>query len=167
MMQEELERQTVAIVFNASKMTAQTLSNAMKKAMDLGLRELSKHKDDFKKKEPSGKMSVKELMGKGGTVDMDEIKEEGIKTFQKTAAKYGVDYAVYREPLKDKQFKYYVFFQAKDARVIHTAFDEYTQKMEQRRESAKAKLEKKQEAVNKRKEKARNVEKNRHKEIGR
>ncbi len=166
-MQEELERQTVAIVFNASKMTAQTLSNAMRRAMDIGIRELSKHKDDFKKQQPSGKMSLKELVGKGGTVDMDEIAEDGIKTFQKTASKYGVDYAVHKEPQQNNEYKYYVFFQAKDTRVIHAAFDEYIAKMEKRRESAKEKLDKKKEIVNKKKEKTRNVEKNRHKEIGR
>ena len=166
-MQEELERQTVAIVFNASRMTAQTLSNAMRRAMDAGLRELSRYRDNLHRQEPSGKMSVKELVGKGGSVDMSEIGEEGLKTFKKTAAKYGVDYAVYKEPLKDKQYKYYVFFQAKDTKVIHAAFEEYTAKMEQKRESVKEKLQKKQEIVDKKKEKARNVEKNRHKEIGR
>ena len=59
-MQEELERQTVAIVFNASRMTAQTLSNAMRRAMDLGLRELSRYRNNLQRQEPSGKMSVKE-----------------------------------------------------------------------------------------------------------
>ena len=169
-MQEELERQTVALVFNASKLTAQTLSEAMKKAMDVGLKELSKFKDKLErqeKEEPTGKMSLKELVGKGASTDNMEIDKDGIKTFQKTAAKFGVDYAVYKEPLKDNQNKYYVFFQAKDTSVIHAAFNEYTTKMEQRRESVQKKLEKKQEIVNRRKEKARNVEKHRHKERGR
>ena len=169
-MQEELERQTVALVFNASRMTAQTLSDAMRRAMDAGLRELSRQRERLQAhehQEPKGKMSVKELIGKGAQTDNMEIDEEGIRTFKKTANKFGVDYAVYKEPLKDNQYKYYVFFQAKDTSVIRAAFEEYTNKMEKKRDSVKQKLEKNQEIVKKQKEKARSVEKNRHKEIGR
>jgi hypothetical protein len=77
-----------------------------------------------------------------------------------------VDYAVYKEPLKDHQNKYYVFFQAKDTRVIRAAFEEYTKKNEQRKQSLQKRLEKKQEIVNKKKERqsARRMEKQRNRE---
>ena len=170
-MQEEIERQTISLVFKAARLSTDTLAQAMRRAMDFGLREIgtitaNELNSGTNKTSPTGKMSLKELIGKGSSPDRIQIEKEGMKTFQKTASKFGVDYAVYKEPLKDHQNKYYVFFQAKDTRVIRAAFEEYTKKNEQRKQSLQKRLEKKQEIVNKKKERqsARRMEKQRNRE---
>jgi len=165
-MQEELERQTVALVFKAGKFTADTLADAVHKVMEKGLN-LSKLTKD-----PQGKMKLTELVGKGNKTQKMEFKEEDLKFFQKIASKYNVDYAVHKEPnvetdKAEKPYKYYVFFQAKDGKVIESAFNEFLAKNEKQKESVQKKLEKKQEIVNKRKNKERAHEKNRSKELGR
>lgn len=159
-MQEELERQTVAVVFKAGKLTAETLANALRTALDKGLN-LPK-----KDKEHHGKMTLANLVGKGNKTEKIEFNEENLKGFQKTAAKYNLDYAVHKEPEGDMN-RYYIFFQAKDTAVIESAFKEFVVKNEKHKESVQKKLEKKQEIVNKRKEKQRerNHEKNRNREL--
>ena len=159
-MQEELENQTVAIVFRAGRFTAQSLANAMHRALERGLnRPRNNH-------EPHGKMKLSELVGKGNETKKLEFKEEDLKSFHKTAVKYNIDYAVHKEPDGDKN-KYYVFFQAKDATVLDSAFKEFIAKNEKHKESVQKKLEQKQEIVKKRKEKQqeRNHKKERNREL--
>ncbi len=159
-MQEEIERQTVALVFKASKFTVESLSHAMKKALEKGLT----HTPHIS--EPSGKMTLSDLIGKGEKAEKIEISKDSLKTFQKTADKYNVDYAIHKEPDGDK-YKYYVFFQAKDTAAIESAFKEYAAENEKRKESLQRKLDKKKEIVRKRKEKEQSKEKNRNKEQSR
>jgi len=159
-MQEELEQKTVALVFKAARITGEELSRAMHKALESGLNH-QKHQ-----KESHGKMTVAELLGKNGKIAKADIKEDDLKGFQKTASKYKVDYAVYKEPDGDKN-KYYVFFQAKDTVLIESAFKEFMSKNERKQESVQAKLDKKKEIVNERKSKERAVEKHKNKEISR
>ena len=64
-MQEELERKTVALAFNAGKFTIEELLNAMKKAVDSGIKHIPKSK------EPKGEMTLKELIGKGNKAEGD------------------------------------------------------------------------------------------------
>ena len=117
-MQEEIERETVALVFKAGKFTVETFSNAIHNALEKGLRALPHEK------EASGKMSLKELIGKGDKADRIEISRDSLKTFQRVAAKYNVDYAIHKIP-EGEESKYYVFFQAKDTATIECAFKEY------------------------------------------
>ena len=159
-MQEEIERQTVALVFKAGKFTVESLSGAIHSALEKGLSNVPKHN------EPSGKMKLKDLIGKGDKAEKIEISKDSLKTFHKVAAKYNVDYAVHSVPEGD-QNKYYVFFQAKDLTAIECAFKEYYAENEKKKESVKQKLEKKKEIVNRKKEQSRSKEKNKHKERNR
>ena len=53
-----------------------------------------------------------------------EITENNIKSFDRVARKYGIDYSLKRSTT-DNIRKYYVFFKAKDVDVMTAAFKEY------------------------------------------
>ncbi len=159
-MQEEIEKQTVALVFKAGKFTAESFSGAIHKALEKGISYVPQSK------EPTGRMKLKDLIGKGEKADRLEVSEDSLKIFKKTADKYNVDYAIHKIPDGDTN-KFYVFFQAKDTETINAAFQEFSKNYDKHKESLKQKLEKKQEIVNRRKEKQRAKEKNRSKERSR
>ena len=72
-----------------------------------------------------GKQSVKSLVEQGGGVQNIEITDKNIKSFERVARKYGVDFALKKDP---SQGKYLVFFKARDADALNAAFAEYTAK---------------------------------------
>ena len=77
-----------------------------------------------------GKQSVKQLIGQGAGVKSIEITEKNIKSFERVAKKYGVDFALKKNPDKGE---YYVFFRARDDDVMQAAFAEYAAKTVQRK----------------------------------
>lgn len=87
-MQEEVENKSVAISIKATKLTANVLKAALLKA----LAEMEK-----KQKNPKvykGKQSVKHLVRQGVGVSNIEITDGNIKSFEKVARKYGIDFAL-------------------------------------------------------------------------
>ena len=72
-----------------------------------------------------GKQSVKQLVKQGAGVKNIEITDKNIKSFERVAKKYGVDFALKKDPAEGK---YYVFFKARDQDVLNAAFAEYTAK---------------------------------------
>jgi uncharacterized GH25 family protein len=78
-------------------------------------------------KEPSGKQTVKELLGQGQGVTNLDIAQTDLKGFERVARKYGIDYAIRKDASVDPP-KYLVFFKAKDADAMEAAFKEYSQK---------------------------------------
>lgn len=121
-MQEEIESRTVALAINGTKLTARTLKAAM-------LKYLAWRKD--KKNHPKilqGKQSVKDLAKQNQGMTNIEITDKNIKSFEQSARKYGVDFAI----KKDKSVtppKYLVFFKGRDADAITAAFTDFTAKM--------------------------------------
>jgi archaellin len=77
---------------------------------------------------PHGKQTVKELIGQNAGVSNIEINDSNIKSFERVARKYGVDYALKKDLSGDKP-KYLVFFKARDADALTAAFSEYTAKV--------------------------------------
>ena len=74
---------------------------------------------------PLGKQSIKELIGQNQGVSSIPIEKTDLKGFEQVARKYGVDYAI----TKDQNVippKYTVFFKAKDADALTSAFEEFT-----------------------------------------
>ena len=68
---------------------------------------------------------MKQLVGQNQGISNIEITDPSIKEFEKIARKYGVDYAI----TKDQNVmppKYTVFFKAKDADALTSAFEEFT-----------------------------------------
>ena len=75
----------------------------LQKAMKMYL-EHQKHKEPF-----HGKIPVKKLVGQGAGAKSIEVTDDNIKTFERVARKYNVDFAVKRDKTTELP-KYLVFF---------------------------------------------------------
>ena len=141
-MQEEVESRTVTLVISATKLTGRVLKAAIARLM----KELEKDLARIEKKRssiPRGKQTVKQLVGQNAGVSNIEITDSNIKSFEKVARKYGVDYAV-KQDRSVSPPKYLVFFKARDADALTSAFKEFSAKTVQkaRRPSVLAQLRK-------------------------
>ena len=126
-MQEEVENRTVSLAIRSSKLTAEVLKKAITKYLAYR-KEKSKAKAVMK---PTGKQTVKELIGQNQGVSNIEITEKNIKGFDRVARKYGVDYAVKKDTSGEIP-KYLVFFKARDADALTAAFTEFASKEKNR-----------------------------------
>lgn len=116
-MQDEVRDKSVALVVNVGRKGGRLTEELLKWA----IREYQKQA-----KEPThGKQSVKKLIRQDAGVQNIEITDKNIKSFEKAARKYGVDFAVKKVP---SEGKYLVFFKARDADALNAAFAEYTAK---------------------------------------
>lgn len=123
-MQEEVENKTIALAINGGKLSVRILKAAILKAL-AEIEKQSKNKDS--PKIPHGKQSVKELAGQNQGLSNIEVTNKNIKSFERVARKYGVDFAI----KKDKSVtppKYLVFFKGRDTDAITSAFTEFTAK---------------------------------------
>lgn len=119
-MQEEVENRSVALAINTTKLTARILKDAVVKY--LAARKNKKAKEPVI---PHGKQSVKALAKQNQGLSNIEVTDKNIKSFERVAKKYGVDFAI----KKDKSVtppKYLVFFKGRDADAITAAFTEFT-----------------------------------------
>ena len=146
-MQEEVESRTVTLAISATKLTARTLRDAIRKLLAAW-----KKGQELKQRNiqqiTHGKQTVKELVGQNAGVSNIEITDSNIKSFERVARKYGVDYAVKRDRSVSPP-KYLVFFKARDADALTAAFKEFSAKTVQkaRRPSVLAQLRKFSELV--------------------
>ena len=122
-MQEEVTQKTIALVFKSSRLTADVLKKAMK--MYLERRKAGQQATH-------GKMSVKKLVGQGMGASSIEVTDNNIKSFERVARKYNVDFAVKKDNTVEPP-KYMVFFKGKDADVITQAFKEFVYGNEKRK----------------------------------
>lgn len=120
-MQEEVENRTVTLSINAAKMTGRVFKDAIRKY--LAYRKNKSQKDV----KPTGKQTVKQLIGQNQGVTNVEIEDKSIKDFERIARKYGVDYAIKKDKTSDVP-KYLVFFKARDGDALNAAMTEYAQK---------------------------------------
>ena len=127
-MQEEVENRTVTLAISTTKLTARTLRAAIRKL----LAAWKKGRDKAKIPEiPHGKQTVKQLVAQNAGVSNIEITDSNIKSFEKVARKYGVDYAV-KQDRSVSPPKYLVFFKARDADALTSAFKEFSAKTVQK-----------------------------------
>lgn len=140
-MQDEISGKTVMLAVNTTKLTAGVLEQMIKSY-------LTAHNQ--KKRMPKqGKQSVKELVGQNAGVSNIEITDGNIKSFERVAKKYHVDFAVKKDKTTDPP-KYMVFFKARDADVLTQAFKDYVhanEKKTKRRVSVRQKLAQLKQAV--------------------
>ena len=127
-MQEEVEQRTLTLAISTSKMTAHVLKSAISKY--LAYRKEKAREGPVK---PCGKQSVKQLVGQNQGVSNIEITDNNIKDFERIARKYGVDFALKKDKTGEIP-KYLVFFKARDADALTSAFKEYTAKTERKKE---------------------------------
>ena len=121
-MQEDIENKAVVLSVKAVKLTSKILEVAIKKA----LAEMEKQQ-----KRPiayKGKQSVKHLVQQGAGVSNIEITNGNIKSFERVARKYGIDFAL-KKDVTTQPPKYLVFFKSKDADALTAAFREYSGKV--------------------------------------
>lgn len=151
-MQEEVTQKTIALVIKTSKLTAGVLKAAMRMYLN---------RQKQKTQRTHGKISVKKLVGEGAGVSSIEVTDGNIKSFERTARKYNVDFAVKKDKTTDPP-KYVVFFKGRDADAIAQAFKEFVYGNEKKkgRVSVREKLNRFKEAVSQDNNKERSREKN-------
>lgn len=71
-----------------------------------------------------GRQSIKELVGQGAGVQNIEITDQNIKSFERVARKYGIDYSLKQDKTAEPP-KWLVFFKARDTDAMTAAFKEY------------------------------------------
>lgn len=125
-MQEEIENRTVTLIISAVKLTARELKAGMDKYLS-EKKSKAMEKARAAPEKPSGKQTVRQLIGQNQGVSNIEINDPSIKDFERIARKYGVDYAVKKDRSASPP-KYLIFFKARDADALTAAFSEYTQK---------------------------------------
>lgn len=125
-MQEEVDNRTIALTVSTAKLTGWIFKAAVCKYLAY-----RKEKKIQKSRDgpviPHGKQSVKQLIGQNQGVSTIESNDPDIKSFERIARKYGVDYAIKKVKTEDKP-KYVIFFKARDADALTQAFTEYTRK---------------------------------------
>lgn len=128
-MQEEIDNRAVTLAISTTKLTGRVLKAAMSKYLAYR----KSKKAEKVNTTPTGKQSVKQLVGQNAGVSNIEVSESNIKGFDRVARKYGVDYAIKKDKTGEIP-KYFVFFKARDADALTAAFTEYTNKKEKSRE---------------------------------
>lgn len=151
-MQEEVTQKTIALVIKTSKLTAGVLKAAMRMYLN---------RQKQKAQRTHGKISVKKLVGEGAGVSSIEVTDGNIKSFERTARKYNVDFAVKKDKMTEPP-KYVVFFKGRDADAIAQAFKEFVYGNEKKKGkvSVREKLNRFKEAVSQDNNKERSREKN-------
>lgn len=124
-MQEDIDHRAVTLAVNTTKMTTRALKNAITKYLA--------HRKQKSRTAPTGKQTVKQIVGQGQGVTNIEITDQNIKSFERVARKYGVDYALKKDTTGEKP-RYLVFFKAKDTDALTVAFKEFTAKTLKREE---------------------------------
>ena len=116
-MQDEVRDKSVALVIRVGKNGGKLTADLLRWAICQYQRQANAPQH--------GKQSVKSLVGQGDGVQNIEITDKNIKSFERVARKYGVDFALKKDPT---QGRYLVFFKARDADALNAAFAEYTAK---------------------------------------
>lgn len=167
-MQDEVNEKTVSLCIRCGKVTANLLKAAMKKALTKMEQEKQKlqgqkqPKQDKEDKTYKGKQSMDKLMKQNVQLSNIEITDGNIKSFERVAKKYGIDFSLKKDVNADPP-RYYVFFKARDADVMTAAFKEYTGQSlnKDKKPSVRKKL---QQAISKSLKKHRELEKTKGKE---
>ena len=167
-MQDEVNEKTVSLCIRCGKVTANLLKAAMKKALVKMEQEKQKlkgqkqPKQDKEDKTYKGKQSMDKLMKQNVQLSNIEITDGNIKSFERVAKKYSIDFSPKKDVNADPP-RYYVFFKARDADVMTAAFKEYTGQSlnKDKKPSVRKKL---QQAISKSLKKHRELEKTKGKE---
>ena len=127
-MQEDVEHRTVMLAISTAKFTGRVLKSALTKWLAY-VKDKRRQKRDVV---PHGKQTVQQLARQNQGMTSIEIKDEGIREFERIARKYGVDFAI--KKVKGQLPTYLVFFKGRDTDALTAAFTEYTEKRVHRKE---------------------------------
>jgi hypothetical protein len=117
-MQEQINEKTVALSVKSTNITSQIFAKIMRVAVN----------QMKKQKIPHGKQSIKTLTTQGASLKNIEVTDDNIKSFERVARKYSVDFAL-KKDIAVEPPKWLVFFKAKDADTLTAAFSEFSAKV--------------------------------------
>ena len=160
-MQEEANEKTVAFLIQSEKMTAGILKSSLEKL----LRDIEQERREQRiihatqkqmgtgTVKRAGKKTLAEMVKEGSDLSNIEITDQNIRSFEKVARKYHVQYSLKKDRSVEPP-RYLVFFRAKDVDLMTAAFREYTGMSlnKKRRISVRKKLQKALERTAKHKE---------------
>ena len=161
-MQDEVNDKTLNLCIQAGRITANTLKAAMRKYLndmekrknlktqkknvskneEIKVKARDKAEKKLEAKKPRGKQTMKQLMNQGVQLTNIPITDDNIKSFERIARKYGIDYSLKKDVSTDPP-RFMVFFKAKDVDVMTAAFKEYagvSMKKKVKKPSVKKKL---------------------------
>ena len=108
-MQEEVNEKTISLCIKGGKITAQILKAALIKLLS----EMEKKKQQAKGEKiqckKTGKQSIKSLQKSGAQITNIVVTDNNIKSFDRVARKYGIDYSLKKVEQEGKT-EYLVFF---------------------------------------------------------
>ncbi len=133
-MEEEVNQRVATMIVSTSKMSAGVLARAMQRFLANEHQAINRHamEKQAAKAQEHGKMKFKDLMAQNvGTEDLP-IKEYNIRTFDKVAKKYNIDYAIKKDSSEDIP-KYFIFFKSRDRASMTLAFKEFIKKNDEER----------------------------------
>ncbi len=125
-MQDEINEKTVSLCIRGGRISAQILNHALKET--LARMERGKPIAKGQKKQGAdyrGKQSMGKLKSQGLELSNIVITDGNVKSFEKCARKYGIDYCLKKDRSTEPP-KHYVFFKARDVDAMTAAFKEYT-----------------------------------------
>ena len=108
-MQEEVNEKTISLCIKGGKITAQILKAALIKLlaeMDKKKQQAKGEKSQCKK---TGRQSIKSLQKSGAQITNIVVTDNNIKSFDRVARKYGIDYSLKKVEQEGKS-EYLVFF---------------------------------------------------------
>ena len=143
-MQDEVNEKIIALCVQTTRMSTGVLKASMRKFLD-GMsrqkqkrvqvkqavktgkaqekgREKERKRQEMKK--PHGKQTIKQLIAQGAQLTNIQITDQNIKSFDRVARKYGIDYSLKKDSHVEPPL-YLVFFKSKDVDVMTAAFKEY------------------------------------------
>ena len=121
-MQDEVNTKVIALVIKGGRISAEVLEKALKKFVE----EIEKaQKQASRPKTYRGKQSIKHLVEQNAAISNIEVTDGNIKSFEHTARKYGIDYAL-KKDTSEQPPRYLVFFQGREVDVMTQAFKEFS-----------------------------------------
>ena len=121
-MQEDIENRSLTLMIYSSKQSARTLATAVTKFLRYTRNKVKEHHDV----KPQGKQTIKELIAQNQGVEKTELADkEEVKTFDRIAKQYGVDYAIKKGISPEGKQRYILFFKARDRSAIDQAMSAY------------------------------------------
>ena len=124
-MQEEVNEKTISLCIKGGKITAQILKAALIKLLAEMDKKKQRGKGEKSQCKKTGRQSIKSLQKSGAQITNIVVTDNNIKSFDRVARKWNVDYAFY----KTGPDKYLLFFKAGQADAMTACFSEYSRKV--------------------------------------
>ena len=123
-MQEEVNEKTISLCIKGGKITAQILKAALIKLLAEMDKKKQRRKGEKSQCKKTGRQSIKSLQKSGAQITNIVVTDNNIKSFDRVARKYGIDYSLKKDSRVEPPL-YLVFFKSKDVDVMTAAFKEY------------------------------------------